>query len=1306
MSCKPRPILCRGIVLLIPIVASLSVCVSGQDLTNELNIGLPPNGVFVAGEFDSVQLNNGNLHIEIPLWSTKGRGLPIDYRLIYDNKGWYFDEQCNQRTGLCHDTVRAMSRNNMTWRVASPTGYGLGRKAPILSCPGGATYIAYSYTVTEPNGTMHNFVPDKEGQCWAPLGTPLYTNDGSGWQMFVDTSNGVPKYAVNQHGTTAYFLPAGSVAVKDNNGNEITLSSDGLTLTDTMGRTAPSIPTDSLSYYDSSGTQQTIQFQRQLVPIQTSLCGLSGGDSCGEYSGNWNPISQITLPGGNLTYTISYPTTAGFGEPLSMTLPTGGQISWTWGAIGEGGRAVSTRTVNDGTHTYPWTNGTQKMQYYQGSATSGALLKTVVTDYSPFTYFDTPGTLPIRETTTWNQQNLVSKLETDWDTVRTRKSSVTLFTLDVLVQNPVERREYSYGTGAAGALIRRTHTSYVHGTNTTFTSLNLLDRLSSKIVYDGPSGATKAQETYSYDGSPLVSTGSTPAPNHDYVNFGSSYNIRGNRTRVAQWLNPGGTWLNTDHTYDDLGNRRTSKDHLLHTTTFDYTDNWKDSACTLGANTFAFLTQTTDALSHRTKSSYYRCTGLTGSTQDENDIVNARAGTAFTYDFLNRHLTVNSPDGGQTTKSYIDTGNISVTASHLVTTGVNTSETVVFDALGRPLQTQKRDPDCGGGTGLVKVDYGYGFTVGAGKFSQVSTPYCNSPDATHGLMTTTNYDALDRVTSVAQTDGSTISTTYAGTTAGLTSTVTDEAGQQRKSETDALGRMTKVWEDPSGLNYETDYAYDTLDNLTKVTQMGGAASSSWRTRTFTYDSLSRLKCAANPEVTSSVNTPASCPASDIGTYTPGTSGYTYDADGNVQTKTAPAPNQTATSSTVATTYSYDALNRLMQKSYAGGPSTATVKYGYDGVALSGCTTVPPALSPIDANPVSYRSAMCDGSGASAWAHDAMGRVLTEQRIINGTSAINKNTKYTYYKDGELNKLTYPGSGRVITYTANSLGGFSAGRSVSAIAADGTSYVSAATYAPQGAPSALTFGGTINGAFSYNKRLQPVQMFYGTNAPGGLAGVSCPATIGNIMHRAYDFHVGAGDNGNVFIVRNCLNTSRTQTVTYDSLNRIETAATQGATCTACWGQMFGHMSGTTFVPGIDAWGNLHEITATQGSPTTLTQAVSNNNQFVGMTYDAAGNLTNDGQGSTYTYDAENRLTATTATAGYSYVYDGDGKRRIQVVQPGSSIGRVWEVILWPKAAWEVATRRNTFSSMASEWRGGMSQTWLCITISPTIWDRPV
>lgn len=47
-----------------------------------------------------------------------------------------------------------------------------------------------------------------------------------------------------------------------------------------------------------------------------------------------------------------------------------------------------------------------------------------------------------------------------------------------------------------------------------------------------------------------------------------------------------------------------------------------------------------------------------------------------------------------------------------------------------------------------------------------------------------------------------------------------------------------------------------------------------------------------------------------------------------------------------------------------------------------------------------------------------------------------------------------------------------------------------------------------------------------------------------------------------------------------------------------------------------------------------------NQFVGMTYDAAGNLINDGAGHAFTYDPENRL----LTAGaWSYVYDGDGNR---------------------------------------------------------------
>src|SRR2546430_9901482 len=151
--------------------------------------------------------------------------------------------------------------------------------------------------------------------------------------------------------------------------------------------------------------------------------------------------------------------------------------------------------------------------------------------------------------------------------------------------------------------------------------------------------------------------------------------------------------------------------------------------------------------------------------------------------------------------------------------------------------------------------------------------------------------------------------------------------------------MTQVFEGPS-FNYETDYQYDVLGNLLRVDQKGGDSNpANWRTRTFTYIySLSQLLTASNPES--------------------GTINYTYFDDGTVQTKVAPRPNQ-AGSQTVTTTYSYDAGHRVTQKSYSDG-STATVKFGYDGVALTGCTPGPPALT--DGNPKGYRTAMCDGSG--------------------------------------------------------------------------------------------------------------------------------------------------------------------------------------------------------------------------------------------------------------------------------------------------------------------------------------------------------
>jgi YD repeat-containing protein len=85
-------------------------------------------------------------------------------------------------------------------------------------------------------------------------------------------------------------------------------------------------------------------------------------------------------------------------------------------------------------------------------------------------------------------------------------------------------------------------------------------------------------------------------------------------------------------------------------------------------------------------------------------------------------------------------------------------------------------------------------------------------------------------------DGAQVNTQYSGNQV----TVIDQAGKRRRSETDALGRLTKVIEAPGGVGYETNYEYDTLNNLRKVKQGP-------QERIFAYDSMSRLTSATNPE---------------------------------------------------------------------------------------------------------------------------------------------------------------------------------------------------------------------------------------------------------------------------------------------------------------------------------------------------------------------------------------------------------------------------------------------------------------------------
>jgi RHS repeat-associated protein len=119
------------------------------------------------------------------------------------------------------------------------------------------------------------------------------------------------------------------------------------------------------------------------------------------------------------------------------------------------------------------------------------------------------------------------------------------------------------------------------------------------------------------------------------------------------------------------------------------------------------------------------------------------------------------------------------------------------------------------------------------------------------------------------------------------------------------------------------------------------------------------------------------------------------------------------------------------------------------------------------------------------------------------------------------------------------------------------------------------------------------------------------------------------------------TTRSVNYDYDELNRIKSAATVSTSGPNCWGQLFGHMNGSTYVSGYDPWANLKEISVSQCSATMLSLGVDANNRLTntGFAYDAAGNMTNDANHQ-YVYDAENRIKT---AAGVNYTYDGDGKR---------------------------------------------------------------
>ena len=696
--------------------------------------------------------------------------------------------------------------------------------------------------------------------------------------------------------------------------------------------------------------------------------------------------------------------------------------------------------------------------------------------------------------------------QVDTTLVDTNQVSRKTFSYDpnVAYNNQTDVYEYDFGSGAPGALIRRQHTDYlttnsVNGiaydtVNPNITSPDLSATIYlrglpvQQQVFDA-GGTERARASFEYDNYASDTNHASLFDRSSISGLDSAFTTsntkRGNATATTSYLLVNGSVTGSITAYgqfDIAGNVVKAIDGRGYATNFYFTDCFgtpNGEARTNSApyelssqsqTSYAFVTSASNTFSQTAYSQYDFYTGHPVDGEDPNGIVasgdyndaldrptqvtraanqstSVRSQTSFAYDDVNRMITTTSD-----LNSYNDGALVGK---------------VLYDGLGRTTEARQYE----GGSNYIAAQTQYDSMGRAYRASNPFRPW----QSESAVWTTSAFDALGRATSVTTPDSAVASSSYSGNIV----TVTDQAGKSRKSVSDALGRLTTVYEDPSGVNYSTSYVYDVLGDLTTVSQGS-------QTRTFAYDSLKRLTSATNPES--------------------GTVSLTYDNNGNLTSKTD--------ARSITTTYSYDAINRAATRSYSDG--TPTVTYTYDSTSVANSKG-------------RLTSVSSSVSTTNYTAYDALGKITSSNQVTDGQTY---SMSYGYNLAGGQTAMTYP-SGRVITSEYDGAGRLSGVRDQSS----GVYYAGAAStdatnrlqYAAHGAVSVMKLGNGLWEHTSFNSRLQTTQIGLGTSS-----------TDSSTMGLSYNYGT-TNNNGNLQSVSySGGGLSYTQSFGYDALNRLTTS----------------------------------------------------------------------------------------------------------------------------------------------------------------------
>ncbi len=664
-------------------LAIVSFCFSAR--AQQPATGLPMYGSFDSQGMAAVNLQDLNAHVSIPIAASPGRKIGLAFGLSYDSSIWL--------SGATWSPV-ANQLGNPTggWNLNSVVG-NLNYTATTDHCVGdphglnaGATHYS-NFRYVESNGTVRPFSVTfavAGGDCGSSGGTTTgYATDNSGY--FLD---GLALSVWNRSG-----VKVNSDELEEPNGNFIQMTVNGSETDwhDSTGKIALKIINGGSSftqyeYLDSSGVYRTVTVNFATQNVKTNF-GCSG---IVEYAGTQNLPSTIVLPNSQ-KYTIEYEQTPGYsghttGRVSAILLPSGGSITFSYtGAndgisCSDGSTTGLTITTNDGsvsstkqysraqsgsnwlaTISYPklsydsasnqtvvtFNSAGQEIQRrtYQGSSSSGQLLRTINSVWAA------NGT-PASKTVILEDNQTESEAETSFDTFG----------------NLLSLKEHDWGTGAPGSILRTT--AFTLLSSSAYTNLHILDRVSDKTVADS-TGTIHYREHTDYD---LTSLSPCPTgiAGHD-DSIGCASKTRGNPTAVTTYTNaavPSGG-ITRNYSYDIFGNLVQADMSCCQKKTWNY------SATTEYAYPDSVVSGSSGGTQLTTSATYNLSSGTVATSTDENAKV-----TSYTYDTMNRPLTLKRPDGTQLTYTYDDAGN-SQTLSEPIQGTAAMDRKSVYDGLGR-----------------------------------------------------------------------------------------------------------------------------------------------------------------------------------------------------------------------------------------------------------------------------------------------------------------------------------------------------------------------------------------------------------------------------------------------------------------------------------------------------------------------------------------------------------------------------------------------------------------------------------------------